>query len=247
MKVIKFNLYGDFAHFCRAENNAFMASYAVPPRTVLLGIVGAILGLDKDTPQVLLEKAQFAVVGDVPQSIYHTTNLIKKNLPTINDIIKRISLESKGKAGPYQPFSTQAKMEWLVDPYYTVYASLPEPYYTEFKDRLINEQYHYSPCLGSAGMFAKLTFEKEVEIERLPTGTYNMASVVRESDSTFLKLPDEPIAFKSELMPRIVSNERVFKQPEPYRMPRDGGTLPYQTNRAWGVQDSETPTNIAFL
>ena len=48
MELINFRLSGRFAHFLRAEASASALSYPVPPRTVILGILGAVLGLSKD-------------------------------------------------------------------------------------------------------------------------------------------------------------------------------------------------------
>ena len=52
-------------------------TYPVPPRTVLLGLVGAVLGLEKDTPQQLLADARLAVGGELPKRFWHKTNVRK--------------------------------------------------------------------------------------------------------------------------------------------------------------------------
>ena len=54
MKIVHFELSGRFGHFLRAEANRDMPSYPIPPRTAVLGLIGAILGLTKDSPQILL-------------------------------------------------------------------------------------------------------------------------------------------------------------------------------------------------
>src|SRR5918995_594562 len=59
--AVVFEYAGRFGHFLRAEASVSALSYPVPPRTVLLGVIGAVLGLEKDTPQVELAEALISV------------------------------------------------------------------------------------------------------------------------------------------------------------------------------------------
>ena len=47
MNFLIFKLQGDFAHFKRHYTTTSPLSFDFPPRTVLSGLVGAILGLSK--------------------------------------------------------------------------------------------------------------------------------------------------------------------------------------------------------
>ena len=80
MKAIHFNLSGRFAHFLKAEAGVNALSYPIPTRTILLGMIGAVLGLEKDTPQVILEPAYFAIQGKMPQRHWHRAKLRKDPL-----------------------------------------------------------------------------------------------------------------------------------------------------------------------
>src|SRR5437879_12366341 len=77
MRVVCFRCFGKYGHFLRAEANANGITYPFPPRTVLLGLVGAVLGLEKDEPQVRLAEAKIAVGGTPPQRFWHKTNVRK--------------------------------------------------------------------------------------------------------------------------------------------------------------------------
>src|SRR5207302_1999151 len=48
MKVVCFEYRAKYGHFLRAEANANGVTYPVPPRTALLGLIAAVLGLPKD-------------------------------------------------------------------------------------------------------------------------------------------------------------------------------------------------------
>ncbi|MCB5262649.1 MAG: CRISPR-associated protein Cas5, partial [Candidatus Cloacimonetes bacterium] len=46
-KILCFELFGDYAQFRKFFTNMSPLSFSIPPRTVLTGIIGAILGIDK--------------------------------------------------------------------------------------------------------------------------------------------------------------------------------------------------------
>jgi len=47
-RVLCFELFGDYAQFRKFFANMSPLSFSIPPRTVLTGIIGAILGIDKN-------------------------------------------------------------------------------------------------------------------------------------------------------------------------------------------------------
>lgn len=49
MKFLVFDLKGKFAHFRKFYTNSSSLSYLVPPRTVIEGMVAAILGFERDS------------------------------------------------------------------------------------------------------------------------------------------------------------------------------------------------------
>lgn len=46
-KILCFELFGDYAQFRKFFTNMSPLSFSIPPRTVLMGIIGAMLGVDK--------------------------------------------------------------------------------------------------------------------------------------------------------------------------------------------------------
>ncbi|HNV70351.1 MAG TPA: CRISPR-associated protein Cas5, partial [Candidatus Ozemobacteraceae bacterium] len=153
MKLTRFKLSGRIGHYLRAEANASAPSYPVPPRTALVGLVGAVLGLEKDRPQVVLQTAGVAVSGVLPQTHWHKAKLRKdppENLPwTIRSNQKTDKQTKEERTG----LVTQ---EWLVNPIYTVWVHLPESFHGQFEERLRESRWHFTPCLGLSEMLADL-------------------------------------------------------------------------------------------
>jgi CRISPR-associated protein Cas5h len=207
MKVVYFRYFGKVGHFLRAEANANGITYPMPSRTVLLGLVGAVLGLSKDEPQVKLAGAEIAVGGAPPKRFWHKTN-IRKDPPA--PLSNRVKKTDKGNSSDQRNF--RFPQEWLWKPNYRVWAALPEEYHSDFAGRLKDHRWHFSPCLGLAGMLADLEFLGEHEAESLPVGVLKIASVVRQ-DAGKINLEAacaEGLTLQSLRMPADATGDRVF-------------------------------------
>lgn len=101
--VVVFEYAGRFGHFLRAEASVSALSYPVPPRTALLGMIGAVLGLEKDTPQVELKNAMIAVSGRIPETHWHRVKL-RKDPPSA--LPRKVKAGAKGSSTDERATST---------------------------------------------------------------------------------------------------------------------------------------------
>ncbi len=231
MNVICFEYTGRFGHFLKAEANASAPSYPIPPRTVLLGLLGAVLGLAKDTPQIVLKNAHLALGGKIPGTHWHSANLRKDPPAPLSYTIRR---SAKGSSSRQR--NTIISQEWLVKPCYRVWANIPEPFHTDLAQRLQDRRWHFSPCLGLSEMSAELNFIGEYSSEVLPNGKHWINTALRRDAGNL----DMDLACEQELaihmlrMPRDVSPDRQF-QHEAYYVEREGRSIPVITDQAWQV------------
>ena len=67
-RVLCFELFGDYAQFRKFFANMSPLSFSIPPRTVLTGIIGAILGIAKNcNPEYFdYENTCAQTVGKIP-------------------------------------------------------------------------------------------------------------------------------------------------------------------------------------
>lgn len=235
MRCMIFEYSGKFAHFLRAEANASAPSYPLPPRTVLLGLAGAVLGLEKDTAQELLRDAMFAVAGGAEHTHWHSANL-RKDPPAA--LAWSVSRTSKGSEGNQR--NTIICQEWLANPRYRVWAVLPDPYGSEFEERILNRRWHFTPCLGLSEMFADLVFVDSGEAEPLAEGDYDVVGVMRrlQVDIRLEEACRRDVGIQSLRMPRDVTPGRIFCH-EAYFRELHGAPVPVRTNHAWQVGDEK--------
>lgn len=248
MRGVKFHLWGEVAHFLQASFSIYWATYPIPPRTVLMGLIGAILGLDKDTPQIELADAQFSVSGAIPTIHVHCANLRKNPIPSKRSIPSfQAAFKAEGETTRFTVHTTRVQQEWLYKPDYTIIACLPDKYHDEVVRRVRDNEYYYTPCLGKTGMFAMFDLIEEGEIEPLPEGDYSVHSVVRQTPSTKLQLTDY-MAMRTLIMPWSVDTERVFTPcPDPYLIPYEGDPVPVHTADAQCFRGPTGDQAIMFL
>ncbi len=228
MRLVKFRLRGKLGHYLRAETSASALSYPVPPRTAILGVVGAILGLAKDEPPVLLEPASIALSGRLPATCWHKIKL-RKDPP--RPLPFSVKAGIKGSSKDEKP--TLILQEWLWKPDYIIRAALPEEYQQAFLKRLQERRWHFSPCLGLSEMGADLEFLDEVECERLASGCYEVTGVVptgggRLHDDAF----NRGLSLRVEQLPRTCTGDRLFTRAT-YYMEKNAEPIPFETDEAW--------------
>lgn len=249
LPVIVFRYRARFGHFLRAEASVSALTYPVPPRTALMGMIGAVLGLPKDTPQVELRESRIAVCGTVPQTHWHRVKL-RKDPPTA--LSMKVKRGAKGQKNPAPEMATLNKQEWLFKPDYEIIASLPGAYHEEFTDRLKNRRWHYQPCMGLSEMLADLEFVSDGNATLLsPDSDVLCESVACRAEGTSIDgrrtVEDGvPLAMLPLRMPREVTPSRVFSHAD-YLIERFGRPMPLISDVACRVEARERERTVIFL
>lgn len=249
--AVVFEYAGRFGHFLRAEASVSALSYPVPPRTALLGMIGAVLGLEKDTPQVELKDALIAVSGPIPETHWHRVKL-RKDPPTA--LPHQVRKGAKGSSTDER--ATLIKQEWLFNPRYTVTACLPEKHHAEFVLRLREQRWHYSPCMGLSEMAARLDLTGEGAAAALPTDSNVLCASVAAREGAVLdgrgtleaSANGGALAILPQRMPREVTEDRVFTHAD-YLIERSGLPIPLQADNAYEIRigDPLKTKTVIFL
>ena len=166
MQTLAFRYFGRVGHFMRAEMNASALSYPVPPRTALLGLLGAILGLPKDAVSTVLADAAVGlrIRESMPVRHYHKAN-VRKRTGIINPISVRLKPAKSGTVWDEtsdwgRGAASQVTQEWLLDPDFDVFVASSEhrQWFDDLTKRFQTDipACHFTPCLGTAWMIARL-------------------------------------------------------------------------------------------
>ncbi len=229
MNVVAFTFSAKVGHFLRAEANANGVTYPVPSRTALLGLCGAVLGLEKDAPQCVLAEACLAVGGEIPIRFWHKTN-VRRDPPALLPFA--VKAKDKGTSSEQRNF--RFPQEWLWRPRYRVWANLPQPYHAEFVARLREGRWHFGPCMGLSEMLADLTEVVVTEACPLPDGVHRVVTVTPQ-DTAEVNTPAacaDGATLQLLRMPNGATEDRVFSH-RAYWLEIHGKPFPAETSQAW--------------
>jgi CRISPR-associated protein Cas5h len=145
--VVIFELRGALAHYRRPDTLGTHASYPFIPRTVLRGLISAVLGLENHPDQdPLPTEARCAV----------------RLLRPARTVTQQLSMHGKKwiGAGPNESFHRPTTIELVVEPHYRIYYA--GPLADDLAQRLQRHQSRFHTYLGSAFC---LTFPEGGEIK----------------------------------------------------------------------------------
>ncbi|MBL7127533.1 MAG: CRISPR-associated protein Cas5 [Ignavibacteria bacterium] len=163
MEILCFKIRGKLAHFRKyyANNTAF--SFSIPPRTSLMGIVAAAMGLPKNSyyEDLASEKIHFGIRVLSPlKKSFHRLNLL--SIKSIGDMAKKWSSDFRGEEGRIQtPFEVVSGWDIRkVEVIYQVFIS-PTKFgletYQIVKERFLNQVPVFNITLGTANFTASIS------------------------------------------------------------------------------------------
>ena len=154
-EVISFELSGDYGLFKKPWCNREQQSFLIPPKTSIVGLLSAIIGLDK---KEYLEKISFS---DVKYGV-EVLETITREMHGINFMHGRgLSKITKKLSNPYRNPSSKGsisptRLEYLKNPKYLIYLRLENDLFERLKQFLMEEKCVFPPSLGQTNLFAKI-------------------------------------------------------------------------------------------
>ncbi len=162
MNVIVFDIWGDYGHFKKFHTTASPLTFSFPPPTAVIGIVAAILGMDKENywDAFSLDNTRVAV---------RIINPVKKIRTGINVI------ETKSAGAMFNRIRqrSQIKYEYLKDAHYRIFFSHDDMELMErLQEMLTAHKTIYTLSLGSAQMLAGFSFIGAYEAREISGDSY---------------------------------------------------------------------------
>ena len=211
IKVIKFELSGDYALFKKPFANNQPQSFIIPPKTAIAGMIGAIMGWSKEE---YLDKLPF---DKFKYGIKLKTSKIKKEMVGIN-----LMQGKNAKFNFYNnPINTPTdrgsrsptRYEFLKDMVWEIFLkfNLEDDFIEEeFVDRLRNKRFIYNPNLGMQQLFAKID---KVEVIDMFLAKEVTDDIYTSFEKDFIKFKIlNPVAFYNELIPVSFNKDRSVPQ-----------------------------------
>lgn len=175
-QCLSFTVRGHWGHFRRIEGNSVKNTYRVMPRTTVAGMLGAIVGAERNSYYDVFVEEESAIAIEL--SPLRTINLPVLSLST--DHLKSFSRKRKGLKMS-DPDSTADRQrdnyEVLVEPAYRIHVWVADDaFYEELKERLEHGTSVYTPTLGLSEYIASIEYHGTSAVE--PSDETEVSSAV---------------------------------------------------------------------
>ncbi|MFA0960355.1 type I-B CRISPR-associated protein Cas5b [Roseivirga sp. BDSF3-8] len=170
-EVLAFTLRGEYGHFRKFNTTTSPLSYSLPGPTALAGLMGAVLGIEREDSGGKLpgggeplreafspKRCRWAVQVIHPvKKVYIGFNLI--NTKAFADYYNLDGRANKGR--------TQVEFELLKDLAYRIYLQWDHPRRDELAERLSVRRHHFTPYLGLSQFTAELDGEGTEKLKKV--------------------------------------------------------------------------------
>lgn len=246
-QIFVFDIEGEYGHFRKFNTTTSPLTYAVPPRTALVGMIGAILGIEREQGvgryaegQIPLsdwlspEKAQIAVqVLNPIQKVQMAFNLLNTKNSFFN-------IDNR----------TQIEFELLKKPKYRVFVRWNnEKMAYDLMERIANRTNHFTVCLGLAQFVAQTNWVGVYKGETIrPEEFVPVVSAVKMSilhPTEPVKLQNNPqFRYTSDTHPIYMTADRLVKEYAEILVESNGQPIWVKGNEIVSVEELG---NILFL
>lgn len=187
MKLVKFNISGDLAHFRKPFSNISRLTYLIPPRMTVAGLLAGILGMDRDSYYDIFSKDNFSM-SVIPKYNLNTVRIPQNLVGTAKDE-DMITFNNRGKGPKLNVLNPtrdrkQRVFEYVKNPNYNIFISLnDEDLEEEIYNRLKSKRYTYTPTLGLAKCLANIDSVEYVESSKIDSQNIELDSPCTDSSA----------------------------------------------------------------
>jgi len=247
-ELLIFDIRGEYGHFRKYNTTTSPLSYSIPTRTAIAGILGAILGMEREIrdgvyPEGAEPVQEFFSKERSDMAVQIMRPVKKENIGfnLINTKISFFELTRKSR--------TQIEFELVKDVHYRIFLSMAdEQRFEELSERIKNKQHHFTPYLGLAQFTAQVDFVQRAKAtEVVSNGEFT--EIVTAVNMT--KLQGEPLVefqrecfYSANNMPIAMNRDREVLEYSEVLIEKNGKPLRVRVSDFYTV---DGVGNILFL
>lgn len=202
MNFVAFRLIGDYAHFSHPATIYSSLTYPIPPKTAIMGFLGAIIG----------EENHYRL-GDIKYSVKVDKEIVKRSF-VFNGIRKALSSSMHIKEG-YQNAKEKKQFyrELICSPSYTVFVDLSKlnkNYIEEITIALREHKTKFTPYLGINFCIADFEWIEIGDVEKIEDEVSEINTFTLKDDFEF-DIENYGVKLTTANMACDVEEHRIFK------------------------------------
>jgi CRISPR-associated protein Cas5h len=233
MKVLVFDVWGEFGHFRKHYTTTSPLTYSIPTRTAIAGMIGAIEGLGKDEYLNYFSKKDANIAVKIGSPIKKTR--IAENLIDTKNALMMSRIKNR----------TQIRFEVLKDVKYRIYFShSSEEVYNKLYSMLKEHKSVYTLCLGLSEHIANYEFIGEMEaVSELSDSLKEIHSTIPEKELIKINFEEGKEYFSETIPIEMLSNREVTEYGK-VLFEKNAKCIVANVNNLWRLENGE---GIVFM
>jgi len=236
MRVVAFDVWGDYAHFKRNYTTTSPLSFPAPPKTTVLGLIAAIIGLEREEYPDVLKGCEVGIRLLKP---------IKRARLMLSLVgTKSEHLVSSPLVGYFKKHILIG-YEFIKDPHYRIYLRADDWVLDTLKEQLIAHKCVYTPYLGLSELICNFGYVGCWECDEIkPTEHVPIDSIVPIESSTRTYVDKRSIRLRtggvysvSDSMPLSMGKDREVAEYIRVLVEESGGSIEARPNACVEVGD----------
>ncbi|MBW6535686.1 MAG: type I-B CRISPR-associated protein Cas5b [Mariniphaga sp.] len=199
-EILIFDISSEFGHFRKYNTTTSPLSYSIPTRTAIAGILGAILGMERETtdgvyPEGVIPVQEFFSKANSDIAV-QILNPVKKENVAMNLINTKTSFYNLTKAG-----RTQIQFELVKNVKYRIFFALDNNQlaFNKLAERIKTKNHHFSPYLGLAQCTATVDFVDRKQAEPMENRDENYINIITAVNLS-KTIGEQPVEFDYSAM-----------------------------------------------
>ncbi|MBN2535679.1 MAG: type I-B CRISPR-associated protein Cas5 [Spirochaetales bacterium] len=226
VKVLVFDLFADYGFLKKNYTTMSPLSFSILPRTVICGIIGAIIGIDKENNPEAFNDCF------ITQKI---NNKIKKICIPYN-LLKTTSIKHFSRFENHKP----TNIEFLKDLNYRIYFSSKDTaLYNKLKQQLEGHKSFYTISIGSAHCLADYTYFRELNAEEKKGKSKSCIYSIIPADNV-KEIEYHDLELFLELLPNTMKNDREVTEYKEFIFELSGKPVCCQVDEYWSLESGES-------
>lgn len=198
-EILIFDLGSEYGHFRKYNTTTSPLTYSIPTRTAIAGVLGAILGMEREItdgvyPDGAVPVQEFFSKANCDIAV-QILNPVKKENVAMNLINTKTSFYDLSKAG-----RTQIEFELLKEPRFRIFLAMKDKKSLHnLAERIRLKKHHFSPYLGLAQFTATIEFVQWSTAEWKESEGIEFIEIVTAVNLSKVK-GEQPVAFDYSAM-----------------------------------------------
>ena len=249
-EILIFDISSEYGHFRKYNTTTSPLTYSIPTRTAIAGVLGAILGMERETSNGVYPEGVIPVQelfskqnSDIAVQVI---NPVKKENVAINLINTKKSFYDLSKAG-----RTQIDFELLKDLKYRIFLCLDnnKEIFNQLTERIKVKNHHFSPYLGLAQFTASIDFVENAKAKLLENSKDEYIDIVTAVNLSKIKYKnpidfDDSAMYSANNMPIEMNRNREVQEYSEVLIEKNGDPIKAKVENYYQINNYG---NILFL